>query len=243
MSNKIKEQVGDWWPILKPVFDSQRFMKLRNDLRQEYETNTCYPAQKDIFRAFELTQFCNLRVVIIGQDPYHNGMATGLAFATPKGRISPSLRNILKEVHNSNNVEYNDYDTTLTDWASQGVLLLNRTLTVKQGQPNSHKHIWEGFLQQVLRRIIHKGSNVIFVGWGKDAATLITDCYSKEKEEPTMGSLFPEDRTSHYVLTAPHPAAEAYSGGKAGFFGCNHFLKINEYLSNPIEFLKPLDNE
>ena len=79
MSDKIKEQVGDWWPILNPVLDSQRFMKLRDDLRQEYKTNTCYPAQKDIFRAFELTQFRDLRVVIIGQDPYHNGMATGLA--------------------------------------------------------------------------------------------------------------------------------------------------------------------
>tara|TARA_R110002012_G_scaffold298619_1_gene497160 strand:- start:1168 stop:1902 length:735 start_codon:yes stop_codon:yes gene_type:complete len=244
MKDKIKEQVGDWWPVLQPIFDSPRFMKLRNDLRQEYENNMCYPAQMDIFRAFELTQFCNLRVVIIGQDPYHNGMATGLAFATPKGRISPSLRNILKEVHQSHDVEYDSsYDTSLIDWTSQGILLLNRTLTVKQGQPNSHKHIWDGFLQQVLKRIIHKSSNVIFVGWGKDASNLITNCYSKEKEEPTMGSLFPEERKSHYVLTAPHPAAEAYSGGKAGFFGCNHFLKINEYLSAPIKFVKPLDNE
>lgn len=244
MNDRIVEQLGDWWPVLKPVLTSQKFTKLRQELRNEYSTHTCYPQQSDIFKAFELTQFCNTRVVIIGQDPYHNGMATGLAFATPIGKMSPSLRNILKEVHNSHDVKYNDsYDTSLTEWAKSGVLLINRTLTVRKGSPNSHKDIWDGFVKEVLKRIIHKRSNVVFVGWGKDASNLITDCYNLEAEEPTMQSLFPEERKSHHVLTAPHPAAEAYSGGKAGFFGCNHFIKINSYLDTPIDFVNLDDYE
>lgn len=239
MNDQLKNKLGDWWPVLKPIFDSQRFMALREELKTEYANNRCYPSPGNVFRAFELTQFHDLKVVILGQDPYHNGIATGLAFATNNGKMSPSLRNILKELHNSHHVELNSFDTSLEHWARQGVLLLNTSLTVREKSPNSHKKIWDGFTLQVIKRIIANHKNVVFVAWGKDAADLMTKAYVKH-EEPIM-SLFPEEcETSHYLLTAPHPAAEAYSGGKAGFFGCKHFVKINEYLDEPIDFFEAI---
>lgn len=244
MNENMQSRLGDWWPVLKPIFDSQRFVTLREALKTEYENFRCYPSPGNVFRAFELTQFHDLRVVILGQDPYHNGIATGLAFATNNGKMSPSLRNIVKELYDSYGMEVSaDFDTSLEDWAKQGVLLLNTSLTVREKQPNSHKEIWDGFTLQVIKRIIANHRNIVFVGWGKDAAGLITKAYVKSPESEQLMSLFPEDTTSHYVLTAPHPAAEAYSGGKAGFFGCNHFLKINQYLADPIDFLNPIEDE
>ena len=99
MNDQLKNKLGDWWPVLKPIFDSQKFMALRDALKQEYSSGHVYPSAGNVFRAFELTQFHDLRVVILGQDPYHNGIATGLAFATNNGKMSPSLRNIVKELH------------------------------------------------------------------------------------------------------------------------------------------------
>jgi uracil-DNA glycosylase len=243
MNDKIKEQLGDWWTVLKPIFDSQRFAKLRAELGKEYKSHTCYPAADKVFRAFEWTQFRDLRVVIIGQDPYHNGIATGLAFATGNGKLSPSLRVIVKELFESHHMDVDpQFDTSLEHWARQGVLLLNTSLTVREEEPNSHKKLWEGFTLEVLKRIRTKHRNIVFVGWGKDAKSLIDGMIVQEPEEPTL-SLFPEEEESHLLLTAPHPAAESYSGGKAGFYGCNHFIKINEYLSSPINFLKQEEDE
>jgi len=243
MNDKIKEQVGDWWPVLQPIFDSQRFVKLRTELGKEYKTKTCYPMPGHVFRAFEWTQFHDLRVVILGQDPYHNGIATGLAFATNNGKLSPSLRVIVKELFESNRMNADPkFDTSLEHWARQGVLLLNTSLTVREKEPNSHKKLWEGFTLEVLKRIRSKHKNIVFVGWGKEAKALLDGMVSHQPEEPTL-SLFPEEEEAHWVLTAPHPAAESYSGGKAGFYGCNHFVKINEYLANPINFLKYEEDE
>ena len=240
MNDAMKTKLGDWWPVLKPIFASQKFMSLRDALKQEYSSGHVYPPAGNVFRAFELTQFHDLRVVILGQDPYHNGIATGLAFATNNGKMSPSLRNIVKELHDSHGKDVGrNFDTSLEHWARQGVLLLNTSLTVREKTPNSHKKIWDGFTLQVIKRIIANHKNVVFVAWGRDAADLMTKAYVKH-EEPIM-SLFPEEcETSHYLLTAPHPAAEAYSGGKAGFFGCNHFVKINEYLDEPIDFFEAI---
>ena len=222
----MKNKLGDWWPVLKPIFDSQKFMALRDALKQEYSSGHVYPSPGNVFRAFELTQFHDLRVVILGQDPYHNGIATGLAFATNNGKMSPSLRNICQGT--ARQLLRRRARMTLTQVLStgrrQGVLLINTSLTVREKQPNSHKKLWDGFTLQVIKRIIANHKNVVFVAWGKDAADLMTKAYVKH-EEPIM-SLFPEEcETSHYLLTAPHPAAEAYSGGKAGFFGCDHFLR------------------
>ena len=237
MNDVLKGKLGDWWPVLKPIFSSQRFTALREELKAEYQTQRCYPSQENVFRAFELTQFHDLKVVILGQDPYHNGIATGLAFATNNGKVPPSLRNILKELHDSYGLDVrSDFNTNLEHWASEGVLLINTSLTVREKQPNSHKKLWAGFTEQVIKLIIANHKNIVFVGWGKEAANLLSDCYVNHKE-PIM-SLFPEEcETSHYLLTAPHPAAEAYSGGKAGFFGCDHFPKINQYLKKPVDFL------
>ena len=101
MNENLKRQLGDWWPVLEPIFNSQKFMSLREVLKQEYSSGHVYPSPGNVFRAFELTQFHDLRVVILGQDPYHYGIATGLAFATNNGKMSPSLRNIVKELHDS----------------------------------------------------------------------------------------------------------------------------------------------
>jgi uracil-DNA glycosylase len=244
MNDNMKNKLGDWWPVLKPIFDSQRFMTLRQALKQEYASGHVYPSPGNVFRAFELTQFHDLRVVILGQDPYHNGIATGLAFATNNGSMSPSLRHIVKELYDSYGVDVDkNFDTSLEHWARQGVLLLNTSLTVREKSPNSHKKIWDGFTLQVIKRIIANHKNIVFVAWGKDAANLMTKAMIP-KEEPLSMSLFPEEaEASHYLLTAPHPAAEAYSGGKAGFFGCNHFLKINQYLEDPIDFLNTIKDE
>lgn len=238
MNEKLKKQLGDWWPVLKPVFDSQRFVTLRDALKQEYSSGHVYPSPGNVFRAFELTQFHDLKVVIIGQDPYHNGIATGLAFGTNNNKMSPSLRNIVKELYQSYGYDVpTDFDTSLEQWAKEGVLLINTTLTVREKQPNSHKDIWDGFTLQVIKRIIANHKKIVFVAWGANAATLLDKAMVKKEEEPSM-SLFPEDQEeSHYILKAPHPAAEAYSGGKAGFFGCDHFVKINQYLDEPVDFL------
>lgn len=244
MNDKIKEQLGDWWPVLKPIFDSQRFIALRDALTTEYKNHRCYPSPENVFRAFELTQFHDLKVVILGQDPYHSGRATGLAFATNDGMMPVSLRNIAKELYDSYGAHIpDDFDKSLEHWAREGVLLINTSLTVREKEPNSHKELWKGFTELVIKSIVANNKNIVFVGWGKDASNLIAKCYVKD-DKPSM-SLFPEDdvKDSHYVLTAPHPAAEAYSGGRAGFFGCNHFLKINQYLDVPIDFLNIVKDE
>ena len=128
MNDKIKEQLGDWWPVLKPIFDSQRFMALREALKTEYANSRCYPSPDNVFRAFQLTQFHDLKVVILGQDPYHNGIATGLAFATNNGKMSPSLRNIAKELYDSYGLEVpSDFATDLEHWA--------------KGRSATHQHV------------------------------------------------------------------------------------------------------
>jgi uracil-DNA glycosylase len=244
MNDKIKEQVGDWWPVLQPIFDSQRFAKLKKELSAEYKSNRCFPVAGNVFRAFDWTQFRDLRVVILGQDPYHNGIATGLAFATNNGKLSPSLRNIVKELHESHGKDVNpEFDSSLEHWARQGVLLINTSLTVRQKQPNSHKKLWEGFTLEVLKRIRAKHNNIVFVGWGKDAQSLLEQIQVTSETAEDNLTLFPEEIGSHWVLTAPHPAAESYSGGKAGFFGCKHFVKINEYLDRPINFFNLPEDE
>lgn len=240
MNNNMKNKLGDWWPVLKPIFNSRRFVTLRTALKTEYANHRCYPSPGDVFRAFELTQFHDLRVVILGQDPYHNGVATGLAFSTNNGKMAPSLRNIVRELHDSHGLKVRaDFDTSLEHWAKQGVLLLNTSLTVREKQPNSHKKLWDGFTLEVLKRIVAQHQSIVFVAWGKDATNLLESVYNTGPVD-----LFTEVcENSHYVLTAPHPAAEVYSGGKAGFFGCNHFVKINEYLDTPIDFINPVKDE
>tara|TARA_B100000963_G_scaffold360500_1_gene391613 strand:+ start:2369 stop:3058 length:690 start_codon:yes stop_codon:yes gene_type:complete len=211
--------VGEQWaPHLNREFKSKYMQDLKEKLEVCYTFGTVYPAKKHIFRAFRESQFDDTKVLILGQDPYHNGNATGLAFDVGSSPIvNPSLRNILKEVNDSvGNTQIEKGD--LSPWASQGVLLLNTILTVDKGEPRSHADFgWEPFIATALNALNFRGAGkpLVVMLWGKDAQR-----YAHFFNMPDQ-----------LVLTAPHPAAEAYSGGKAGYFGCKHFLKANEFLA------------
>jgi uracil-DNA glycosylase len=212
-----------WRQQLEDTFATPYFSGIVHFLRAEKAAGTTiYPAGKDIFRAFELTPFPKVKVVILGQDPYHNpGQAHGLSFSVPKGiPHPPSLQNILKEIGDdlghpipgSGDLRY---------WAEQGVLLLNASLTVAAHQPNSHAHIgWHQFTDAVIARLSANREHIVFLLWGSFAAQ--------------KAALIDVNR--HLILKTAHPSPlSAYRG----FFGCRHFSKTNEYLINHNE--KPID--
>ena len=178
-----------------------------------------------MFNAFRHCSFLDTNVVIIGQDPYHDGSAHGLAFSIREGqtKVPPSLRNILKEVQDdyySGNFAFKSaHSPTLTRWSEQGVLLLNKTLTVNKGQANSHSNLgWGKFTLDVINKLIvskiASKKPIVFILWGKES----------QKLAPTQESDYIK------VIKAPHPAAEVYAGGKAGFFGSKPFTQCNEFL-------------
>jgi uracil-DNA glycosylase len=185
-------------------------------LDKQYQNNTIFPPKDLIFEAFRLTSFSNLKVVILGQDPYHGAnQAHGLAFSTPKEtKNPPSMRNILKEIKQEFCKDSVCQDGYLKPWAKQGVLLLNTILTVKSGEPNSHKDLnWEQFTNNIIKTISLEKKDIIFLLWGANAI----------KKQILI------DEKKHYILTAPHPSPlSAYRG----FFGCNHFIKTNNILEN-----------
>jgi uracil-DNA glycosylase len=202
-----------WKGRLAPEFEKSYFTDLTNFVRDEYKTQTVYPPGAEIFRAFDYCDFDDVRVVIIGQDPYHGqGQANGLCFSVRDGiRMPPSLVNIFKEI-NQDLGKPIPASGDLTRWARQGVLLLNATLTVRASSPGSHQNRgWEIFTDYVIRRISEEKQNVVFLLWGS---------YAQKKGEWI-------DRTKHHVLISPHPSP--FSADR-GFFGCRHFSKANEYL-------------
>jgi uracil-DNA glycosylase len=178
-----------------------------------------YPSKENVFKAFKLTSFENLKVVILGQDPYHGeGQAEGLCFSVPKGvRLPPSLQNIFKELASDfqdkrylENIERRNGH--LTKWAKQGVFLLNSVLTVEKGRPGSHAGLgWETFTDEVIRKVSEHKTGIVFLLWGN---------YAIKKK-----SLI--DIKKHFVLIAPHPSPFS---AHTGFFGCKHFSKTNEIL-------------
>ncbi len=202
-----------WKKILKDEFAKPYFEQLKNEVESAYQNSTIYPAAQNIFEAFNLCPFETVKVVIIGQDPYHGqNQAHGLSFSVPNNvKIPPSLKNIYKEIEADIGTPISA-SGNLEHWAKQGVLLLNATLTVAEGQPGSHHHLgWETFTNAVIKKISTDKEHVVFLLWGKYAgskATLI-------------------DREKHLVLTAPHPSPFS---AHTGFFGCRHFSKTNEYL-------------
>lgn len=205
-----------WKEALGAEFDKQYFAALSNMVRREYAdpTHRTYPPAAKIFAAFDSTPFENVKVVIIGQDPYHGpGQANGLCFSVNPGiDIPPSLRNIFQEIHSDTGAPV-PASGDLSRWAAQGVLLLNASLTVREHQPKSHSGIgWETFTDAAVHAVAEKRDNVVFLLWGSDAIR--------------KGAFI--DRSRHLVLTAPHPSPlSAYRG----FFGCHHFSKANEYLT------------
>jgi uracil-DNA glycosylase len=204
-----------WFDAIGGEFDLHYMANLTHFLQKEKKAGqVIYPAEEKIFSALNTTAFNNVRVVIIGQDPYHGeGQAHGLAFSVPKGvRIPPSLMNIYKEIEAEFDHKMPGHGD-LTGWAEQGVLLLNATLTVQHASAGSHqKKGWEDFTDAVIRAINEKHDNVAFMLWGS---------YAQKK-----GNFI--DRRKHLVLEAAHPSPlSAYRG----FLGCGHFKKANEYLA------------
>lgn len=216
MTNDIRIEAS-WKIALEETFNKTYFKQLVNSLKELRQTGKIiYPKGSLIFNAFNSTPLPSVKVVLLGQDPYHNhGEAMGLSFSVPKGvRVPPSLKNIFKELQN-NDVGFDEVPThgDLSAWAKQGVLLLNSILTVEKNRPGSHKHLgWQAFTDDVLKIISEELNGVIFMLWGN---------FAKSKVK------FIDD-SKHLVLSAAHPSPLA--GG--AFFGCQHFRKANEYLFN-----------
>jgi len=219
-----------WKNVLKDEFNKDYFAEIVTWLKTEKISNsTVYPPGSLIFNAFDQTPFEQLKVVVIGQDPYHGpGQAHGLSFSVPEGvKPPPSLQNMFKELRSDLGIQMPTDYGNLTQWAKQGVLLLNASLTVRANQPNSHARIgWMEFTDAVIKTISAKKSNVVFLLWGRFA----------QEKQPLI------DETKHYVLKAAHPSP--LSADK-GFFGCRHFSKTNAILvkhgKDPIDWqLTPL---
>jgi uracil-DNA glycosylase len=212
-SSSVQIEQG-WKDALQDEFSKPYFAEIKRLLLEERANGyKIYPEGPLIFNAFNLTPFNKVRVVILGQDPYHGaGQAHGLSFSVPKGvKVPPSLINIFKEITNEFGYAIPQHGN-LEHWAKQGVLLLNALLTVRANQPASHHHLgWQYFTNMVIETLSKQKTNLIFMLWGR---------FAQEKV-----SLI--DSSKHLVLTAAHPSPfSAYNG----FFGCNHFKKANDYL-------------
>jgi len=214
---------NEWKFFLESEFSKEYFLKLEQFLESEYSSKTVFPEYNNIFRAFNLLSPSEVKVVIIGQDPYHGAQqANGLAFSvSPNMKFPPSLVNIFKELVDDIKCEF-PHSGDLTPWALQGVLLINSVLSVVESQPQSHRlKGWEIFTDRVISKLSEKYQNIVFVLWGSASQKKI--------------SLI--DETKHFVLMAPHPSPlSAYRG----FFGSKPFSKINSYLishnKKPIEW-------
>ena len=219
---KITEK---WDSVLEEQFSSKEYLTLREFLKTEYSSQKIFPSMYDIFNSMKYTDFDNVKVVLLGQDPYHNdGQAMGLSFSVPKGiDIPPSLVNIYKEIKAELGIPPKSHGD-LTGWATQGVLLLNAVLTVRAHQANSHKGKgWEFFTDSIIKKISDMKEHVVFLLWGGNARS----------KKPLI------DANKHLILECAHPSPlSAYNG----FFGCNHFVKTNEYLTKhgilPIDWSK-----
>ena len=220
MNVQIEES---WKQHLAPEFEKDYFIRLTEFVRSEYQTATIYPPGRFIFNAFNLCPFDKVKVVIIGQDPYHGpGQAHGLCFSVNDGvPFPPSLQNIFKEIQSDLGAPI-PTSGNLTRWANQGVLLLNATLTVRAHQAGSHQRRgWEEFTDAAIRVLAEQRENIVFILWGS---------YAQKK-----GAFI--DRNKHLVLASAHPSPlSAYNG----FFGNMHFSRTNEYLQahgqTPIEW-------
>ncbi len=206
---------NDWKMLLDPEFEKEYYKQLHNFLAQEYRSRTIYPDMYEIFSTLQCTAYSDVKVVILGQDPYHGpGQAHGFSFSVKPGiDIPPSLQNIYKELASDLGC-YIPKTGYLKKWADQGVLMLNAVLTVRAGQANSHKGMgWEIFTDRVIELLNEREKPVVFLLWGRNARNkkaLITN-------------------PNHLVLEAAHPSPlSAYNG----FFGCRHFSKANDFLQN-----------
>ena len=213
----MKVKIEDsWHKLLQNEFEQDYFSHLVHHLKiEKNQGKVIYPEGKNIFNAFEQTPVSMVKVVILGQDPYHGaGQAHGLSFSVPAGiKPPPSLINIYKEIVQDTGAKMDSSNGDLTPWARQGVLLLNASLTVRAGEPNSHISLgWQKFTDAVINMVSEHRNHVVFMLWGK---------FAQDKQ----GLI---DETKHLVLKAAHPSP--FSADK-GFFGCRHFSKANHYLA------------
>lgn len=214
--------IGNSWDnILSSDFKNESYLNLRKFLAEEYRRYTVYPDMHDIFNALKTTAYEDVKVVILGQDPYHNpGQAHGMCFSVKPGvDAPPSLVNIFKEIKSDVGIE--NTSPYLVPWAKQGVLLLNTVLTVREGQANSHKGMgWEVLTDSIIKHLNERPTPMVFILWGGNA---------RSKKPLITGK-------QHLILECAHPSPlSAY----AGFFGCKHFSKCNEFLVK--NGLKPID--
>lgn len=213
---------SSWLEELKDEFQQPYFVEIKKFLLEDKKKYRVFPPGQLIFNAFNLTPFDKVKIVIIGQDPYHGyGQAHGLCFSVPKGISKPpSLQNIFKELKEDLNINPPDHGD-LTGWAKQGVFLLNAILTVRENTPESHRNIgWENFTNAAIKNLSDKKEHLVFMLWG---------AYAQEKEKLI-------DNTKHLILKAAHPSP--FSANR-GFFGCHHFSKANQYLiANGIDPIK-----
>lgn len=214
--------LGSWNEPLAPLFADERYLKIREFLKEEYRNHVVYPDMYDLYNCFRFTPFDKVKAVILGQDPYHNvGQAHGLCFSVQDGiPFPPSLQNIFKELKADIGCDL-PTSGNLTKWANEGVLLLNTSLSVREHQANSHSKCgWAWFTDSVIKLISSQKENVVFILWGGNARS----------KKPLI------DGNKHCVLECAHPSPlSAYNG----FFGCKHFSKTNEYLQS--KGISPID--
>ena len=210
-----------WDEILKKDMEQDYFKKLGSFIKNEYKTKICYPDYNNIFNALRYTDYDEVKVVILGQDPYHDeNQAHGLSFSVLDGVLKPpSLRNILKELENDLGIKRKGGD--LTDWAKQGVLLLNSIMTVEKDKPLSHKEKgWEIFTDNIIRYLNERNTPIVFILWGS---------YARSKKELITNPI-------HHIIESVHPSPLSAS---RGFFGSKPFSKTNNYLKK--DGLKPIE--
>lgn len=214
---------NDWDEVLKPLFESENYAKIREFLKEEYSVHTVYPSMFDIFNAFKMTPYKSIKAVILGQDPYHEpGQAHGLCFSVKDGtKLPPSLVNIYKELYSDLGIPPAK-SGDLTKWAKQGVLLLNTTLTVRRGVANSHSKCgWTEFTDEVIKKVSEREAPVVFILWGGNARA--------------KKSLI--DTNRHFIIESAHPSPlSCYNG----FFGSKPFSRTNDALvsfgNSPIDW-------
>lgn len=203
---------NDWDIVLKEEYEKEYFKKIITNVKSEYNNKIIYPEYDRLFYAFKMTVYKDIKVVILGQDPYHGeGEANGLCFSVNRGiKMPPSLKNIYKELYSDLGIERTDTD--LSDWAKSGVLLLNSVLTVEKDKPASHKFIgWEEFTDTVIKKINEKEEPVVFILWGNFAKSKIKYITNKK----------------HLIISSSHPSPFSV---RQGFFGSRPFSRTNEYL-------------
>ena len=205
---------NDWDNILKETYDKEYFKEIKNKVRNEYNNKIIFPPADKVFYALRMTPYEDTKVVILGQDPYHGvGEANGLCFSVNRGiKMPPSLNNIYKELYNDLGIKRTDTD--LTDWAEQGVLLLNSVLTVEKDKPASHKFIgWENFTDEIIQKLNEKEEPIVFIFWGNFAKSKIKYITNQK----------------HLIISSSHPSPFSVN---YGFLGSKPFSKTNKFLKS-----------